>query len=126
MIDFVTHLKDAVSNGDLAIGTSKAGDWFVLLSSQDLKDLSQKLENVKSDIQADVDSISMLVFLLCHLEGFNLFEKYKEDITESIANFDAMLNLEILKRSGHVRIYSKLSFLEDCQVEMLKPPHFGH
>jgi hypothetical protein len=68
----------------------------------------------------------MLVFLLCHLEGFNLFEKYKNDITESVANFDAMLNLEILKRAGHVRIYSKLSFLEDCQVEMLKPPHSGH
>jgi hypothetical protein len=127
MIDFVTHLKEAVISGNLVLGVSKTQDWFVLLNTQDLNDLSQKLENVKQQNQrAENDYMSMLVFLLCNLEGFNLFDKFKDDITESFAVFESMLHLEILKRSGYVRLYGQLCFTEDCQVQMLKIPPSGH
>lgn len=126
-MDFIAHLKESVINGNLALGVSKTQDWFALLSTKDLNDLSQKLENVKQqNQQAENDYMSMLVYLLCNLEGFNLFDKFKDDITESFAVFESMLHLEILKRSGYVRLYGKLCFTEDCQVQMLKIPPSGH
>lgn len=127
MIDFISHLKECVTSGNLSVGVSKTQDWFALLNTKDLNDLSQKLENVKQqNQQAENDYMSMLIFTLSHLEGFNLFEKFKDDITESFAVFESMLHLEILKRSGYVRLYGKLCFTEDCQVQMLKIPPSGH
>ena len=125
-MNYVEHLKEAVSNGELAIGTSKVQDWFGLLTFPQMKELSELLERVRNNNKQDTNYLAMLVYLLCHLEGINLFEKYKSDITEPVDLFSTMVSLEILSRSGRVRLHSKLSFAEDCQIELLNTQHFGH
>lgn len=125
-MDFVNHLKKAVSNGELNLGISKVGDWFTLLSIQQMKELSEMLDRVQNNSKYDADYLTMLVVLLCQLEGFNLFEKYKDDVTEPVELFSSMVGLEILKRSGRVSFHGKLSFDEDCQIEMPFPQNVSH
>lgn len=125
-MDFVGHLKEAVNNGSLNLGVSKVGDWFAMLSLQQIQKLSEIVERVKHNSKYDTDYLAMLVYLLCQLEGIDLFENYKNDITEPVYLFSTMVSLEILKRSGQVRLHSKLSFDDDCQIELLNPHKFGH
>ena len=129
-MDYVGHLKEAVNKGQLSLGVSKVGDWFAMLNFEHMQELSKMIERIKTSSKYDVDYVSMLVYLLCQLEGIDLFEKYKDDITESVHLFSIMVSLELLKRRGKVRLHNKLSFGEDCQIELLdhtlKHPYFGH
>ncbi len=128
MMDFVGHLKEAVNNRKLDLGVSKVGDWFALLSPQQMKELSELLDRVQDKSKPDTNYLAMLVCLLCQLEGFDLFEKYKNDITVPVELFGTLVSLEILRRSNRVRFRGTLSFDEDCQMELIGfgSPETGH
>lgn len=128
IMDFIEHLQKALNNRKLEIGVSKVGDWFALLSLQQMRQLSEMLDRVQNRSKPDTNHIAMLVHLLCQLEGFDLFEKYKNDITEPVELFATLVSLEILRRSDRVRFRGTLSFDEDRQMELtgFAPPRTTH
>lgn len=128
-MEFVFRLKESVVAGDIVLGVSKLGDWFELLSLEDLNRLSKMLEDLKNDDVVHADEIIMLVYLLCQIENFDLYKEYEDSISDVVLEFGHMVNLEILSRHGYVRFHQKLSFTnrDDCHIELIKvpPPHFG-
>lgn len=129
MMEFVFRLKKSVEEGDIIIGISKVQDWFELLSLEELNNLSKMLEELKNDVLTNTDQITMLVYLLCQVENFDLYKEYEDRISDVVLEFSYMVSLEILRRHGYVRFNQKLSFSnrDDAHIELIEvpPPHFG-
>jgi len=122
-MDFILHLKGALIEEQLVLGTSKLQDWFNLLSLDSLKELASTLEDFKRDTRNNTDNILMLVYLLCQIEGFDLYNKYRQNSNGAARDFSYLVNLEILSRQGYIRILNELSFLnpDNCKIELLDP-----
>lgn len=128
-MEFVFRLKESVVAGDIVLGVSKLADWFELLSLEDLNRLSKMLEGLKNENHVHVDEITMLVYLLCQVENFDIDKEYQDSISNVVLDFSHMVNLEILCRHGYIRFHQKLSFgnRDENHIELIKvpPPHFG-
>ena len=122
MTNFLTHLRDAVIDRKLFPNWSKTGDWFSLLNSKQLDELTTLIEKLPND-RDSVEEISLLVYNLCGLEGINLHQHYKDDLVQAVKEFSVMVRLERLQRQKYIRVHNGLSFRLDPEIEFLKDPN---
>lgn len=121
MSKFVTHLREAVVSKKLIPNKSKTGDWFSLLSSKELDELTMLIENLFDDA-GSIEELSLLVYNLCCLEGINLHQHYQDDVVQAVKEFSVMVRLERLQRQQYIKVNNGISFRLDPEVEFLKDP----
>ena len=108
--NFLLHLHDAITIGNLILAKHKTGDWLQSLTDDELEQLTITIEQ---DTLESNHTIAILVINLSALETGMFISPPLPELEEMVNVFTLIVHLERLHRNGYIKLQKALSLNDD-------------
>ncbi len=108
--NFLLHLHDAITIGNLILAKHKTGDWLQSLTNDELEQLTITIE--RDTIESN-HTIATLVINLSALETGTFISPPLPALEELVNVFTLIVQLEKLYRNGYIKLPKTLSLNDD-------------